>query len=81
VYATIGGQVFHPIGTDSFNSILKECRAQIDRRIDAQRPLETRLNETGVLEDRIEAPLRYLRAEMAKPGNRSPRRLHSRTEA
>lgn len=43
LYATIDGQVFHPIGTDSFNSILKECRAQIDRRIDEQKGLETRL--------------------------------------
>ena len=41
--ATIDGQVFHPIGTDSFNSILKECRGQIDRRIDEQKRLETRL--------------------------------------
>ena len=43
LYATIDGQVFCPIGTDSFNSILKECRAQIDRRIDEQKCSETKL--------------------------------------
>jgi hypothetical protein len=37
LYAAIDDQVFHPIGTDSFGSILKECRAQIDRRIDEQK--------------------------------------------
>jgi hypothetical protein len=35
LYATIDDQVCHPIGTDSFDSILKECRApQIDLWID-----------------------------------------------
>ena len=43
LYATIDGQIFHPIGTDSFNSILKECRTQIDRRIEERKCLETRL--------------------------------------
>ena len=43
LYATIDDQVFHPIGTDSFDSILKECRAQIDRRIDEQKCLQARL--------------------------------------
>jgi hypothetical protein len=42
LYATIDGQVFHPIGTDSFNSILRECRAQIDCRINEQKCLEPR---------------------------------------
>jgi len=41
--ATISGQVFHPVASDSFNSILQECRAQIDLRIDEQTCLETRL--------------------------------------
>ena len=43
LYATIYDQVFHPIVTDSFESILKECRAQIDRRIAEQKYLPTRL--------------------------------------
>jgi hypothetical protein len=43
LYATSDDQVFHPIGTDSFDSILKECRGQIDRRIDEQKCLQARL--------------------------------------
>lgn len=34
LYITINDEVFHPIASDSFNSILKECRAQIDLWID-----------------------------------------------
>jgi hypothetical protein len=36
VYARIDGQVFRPTASDSFKSILKECRAQIDHWIDEQ---------------------------------------------
>ena len=37
LYAMIDGQAFHPGASDSFSSILKECQAQIDRRIDEEK--------------------------------------------
>jgi hypothetical protein len=30
LHTTIDGQLFHPTANDSFNSILKDCRVQID---------------------------------------------------
>jgi hypothetical protein len=30
LHTTIDGQLYHPSANDSFNSILKDCRAQID---------------------------------------------------
>jgi hypothetical protein len=37
LYATIDGRIFEPIATDAFDSILKECRAQIDHWIDQRK--------------------------------------------
>jgi hypothetical protein len=37
LHTTIDGQVFRPTANDSFKSILKECRAQIDHWIDEQK--------------------------------------------
>ena len=37
LYATIDDQVSLPFATDSFNEVLKECRGEIDRRIDQQK--------------------------------------------
>jgi hypothetical protein len=36
LHTTIDGQVFRPTANDSFNSILKECRVQIDHWIDSK---------------------------------------------
>jgi Leu/Phe-tRNA-protein transferase len=37
LHATIDGQVFRPAANDSFKSIVKECRAEIDHWIDEQK--------------------------------------------
>jgi hypothetical protein len=34
LHTTIDGQLFHRTANDSFNSVLKDCRAQIDYWID-----------------------------------------------
>jgi hypothetical protein len=47
LYATIDGQVFEPIATDSFDSIVKECRAQIDHWIDRRKSLYTKPKRDG----------------------------------
>ena len=41
LHTTIDGQVFRPTANDSFKSMLKECRAQIDHWIDEQKVFVT----------------------------------------